>query len=152
MNPPWTNWPACPCGCGVEALKLTKFGHVVGCSCRSCIGRRNRSKGQRAQAKAHRALGGTGFTPTNEESARPYQVEVTVFPEVKTGQQIPATWDRFIETDWFRRALEQSTRAVPAGSGALPCVVLRGDFAVIDIRGRSGGSRGTGMDGPSGVR
>lgn len=133
---PWQDWPACPCGCGVDGLKLTKVGHVIGCGCRSCIGRRNQAKGKRTQAKTHRRLGGTGFTPSNEESARPYQVEVTVMPEVKAGQQIPATFDRFIETDWFRRALDQSTRAVPTGSGALPCVVIRGEWAVIDIRGR----------------
>jgi hypothetical protein len=55
-------------------------------------------------------------------------------PEVKTGQQVPASFDKFISTEWFRRALSQSARAVPFGSGALPCVVLRGDFAVVDIR------------------
>jgi hypothetical protein len=82
----------------------------------------------------HKRLGGTGFTPHDEESARPYLVECMVMPESKTGAQIPTSWDKFIATEFFRRALEQSERAVPAGSGALPCVVLRGDFAVIDIR------------------
>jgi hypothetical protein len=61
-----------------------------------------------------------------------------VMPEGKTAQkkrgQIPKAWDDFIATEWFRRALSQSERAVPFGSGALPCVVLRGDFAVVDIR------------------
>lgn len=135
---PWQGWPACPCGCGVDGLKLSvKTGHVArDCACRPCIGRRNQQKGKRAQAKTHRALGGTGFTPSNEESARPYQVEVTVMPEVKHGQQVPANFDRFIESEWFRRALDQSSRAVPTGSGALPCVVIRGQWAVIDIRGR----------------
>lgn len=140
----WEAWPACPCGCGVDALKLTKYGHVIGCACRSCIGRRSQRAGKRAQAKGHRALGGQGFTPSNEESARPYQIEVTVMPEHKTGQQVPATFDRFITTDWFRRALDQSTRAVPTGSGALPCVVIRGQWAVIDIRG---GRKGERLDG-----
>jgi hypothetical protein len=59
-----------------------------------------------------------------------------VMPEVKTGQQIPASWDKFVSSEFFRRALSQSERAVPFGSGALPCVVLRGDFAVVDIRRR----------------
>jgi hypothetical protein len=118
----------------VEALKLTRTGHVPKCTCRSCTGRRNQRKGKAGQAKTHRALGGTGFTPSNEESARPYQIEVTVMPEVKVGAQIPASWDKFVGTDWFRRALSQSARAVPVGSGALPCVVLRGDFAIVDIR------------------
>jgi hypothetical protein len=127
--------PTCVCGCGEVNLKIQlKTGHVVGCRCPSCIGRRNRRKGHAAQARAHKRLGGQGWTPTEESSARPYQVECLVMPEVKTGQQIPKSWDTFIKTEWFRRALSQSERAVPFGSGALPCVVLRGDFAVVDIR------------------
>jgi hypothetical protein len=82
----------------------------------------------------HKRLGGEGFTPTNEESARPYHVECLVMPESKVGGQVPASFDKFINTEWFRRAMSQSERAVPFGSGALPCVVLRGQFAVVDIR------------------
>jgi len=125
----------CVCGCGEVNLKTQlKTGHVVGCTCRPCIGRRNRRKGQKAQAKMHKNLGGTGFTPTNEESARPYHVECILMPEGKTGKQVPKSWDDFVSSEWFRHALSQSSRAVPFGSGALPCVVLRGDFAVVDIR------------------
>jgi hypothetical protein len=61
-------------------------------------------------------------------------VTVTVLPEVKVGAQIPASFDKFVGSEWFRHALSQSARAVPVGSGALPCVVLRGQFAVVDIR------------------
>jgi hypothetical protein len=82
----------------------------------------------------HKRLGGTGWTPSQEEAARPYTVEVTVLPESKTGGQIPASFDKFIATEWFRRALSQSERAVPVGSGALPAVVIRGDWCLIDIR------------------
>jgi len=129
--------PECSCGCGVVNLKTQlKTGHVVGCACPSCRGRRYRRKGQKGQAKMHRRLGGEGFTPTNEESARPYHVECLVMPESKVGGQIPASWDKFVSSEFFRRALSQSERAVPFGSGALPCVVLRGDFAVVDIRRR----------------
>lgn len=133
---PWPGYPGCPCGCGLTGLKLQMRHdrHLVGCKCRVCTGRRNRRKGQAGQAKAHRNLGGTGRTPSQEESARPYEVTVTVLPEVKTGEQIPASFDKFVGSEWFRRALSQSARAVPVGSGALPCVVLRGDFAVVDIR------------------
>jgi len=84
----------------------------------------------------HRRLGGEGFTPSNEETARPYEVTVSVMPESKTGGQVPASFDRFIGTDWFRRALGQSKRAVPVGSGVLPAVVIRGDWCIVDIRGR----------------
>jgi hypothetical protein len=133
---PWPGFPLCPCGCEAEGMKLQlrHDGHLVGCECPVCRGRRNRRKGQAGQARTHKRLGGQGFTPTNEESARPYHVECLVMPEVKTGQQIPKSFDTFINTEWFRRALNQSVRALPVGSGALPCVVIRGDYAVIDIR------------------
>lgn len=128
----WRPYDSCPCGCGVRSHKLTKHGHAIWCACKACIGRRNRRKGQRAQRQMHQRLGGTGWTPANEESARPYTL--TIMPESKTGDQIPAAWDRFVATAWFRRALEQSRRAAPAGSGARPAVVIRGDWAIVDIR------------------
>ncbi len=127
----------CICGCGEVNLKTQlRTNHVIGCKCPSCIGRRNKRKGQAGQAKMHKRLGGDGWTPTNEESARPYNVECLVMPESKVGGQVPASFDKFIATEWFRRALSQSARAVPLGSGALPCVVLRGQWAVVDIRRR----------------
>lgn len=63
-------------------------------------------------------------------------MEVSVLPEHKGGAQIPKSWDSFIATEWFRRALRQSERALPVGSGALPAVTLRSQFVVVDIRGR----------------
>jgi len=139
IKPPWDSFPICPCpdmNCMETGTKLShKTGHLVRvCRCSSCRGGRNQRKGKRAQATTHRRLGGTSWTPSNEESARPYQVEVTVMPEVKTGEQIPASWEKFVKTDWFRRALDQSARAIPVGSGARPCVVIRGQFAIVDIR------------------
>lgn len=125
----------CPCGCDQTASKLSlRTGHVVGCACRPCTGRRSQKKGKAAQRKTHQNLGGQGFTPSNEESARPYTVEVVLMPEVKTGGQVPASWDKLIGTDWFRRAMSQSERAVPIGSGAYPCVAIRGDYVIVDIR------------------
>ena len=84
----------------------------------------------------HKRLGGEGFTPTHEEGARPYVVEIAIMPESKTGGQVPASWDKFLATEWFRRALDQSARAAPVGSGVLPAVVIRGDWCLVDIRGR----------------
>ena len=144
MNTVTQTFGPCPCGegiggirtCGIQGTKLTRYGHLVGCTCRSCLGRRSKRKGQKAQAKMHKRLGGQGFTPSNEESARPYEVTVLVMPESKTGGQVPASWDKFIGTEWFRRALDQSTRAAPVGSGVLPAIVIRGDFCIMDIRGR----------------
>lgn len=135
---PWPEFPSCPCGCGEQGMKLQlrHDKHLVGCSCRSCIGRRNKFKGQRTQARTHRRLSGEGFTPSNEESARPYIVEVSIMPESKGGDQIPAAFERFMHSEWFRRALSQSARAVPFGSGVLPAVSIRGDFMIVDIRRR----------------
>lgn len=109
----------CPCGCTVIG-KEQRTGHARGCSCRPCIGRRNRRKGHAGQAKMHRALGGVGFTPHDEESGRTYSVEVQV--EAKVGDQIPRTFVAFSETDWLRRALSQAERAIPAGVQAFPAV------------------------------
>lgn len=145
---PWPTWPYCPCGCGVEGLKLLaplKRGphigeqHVKGCKCRSHISMRNRGKGQGAQRTMHRDLGGQGWTPTHEEAGRGYPIEVvgteggteqvdsqvtglTVHPESKQGQQVPAALQKFLATDWYRRALDQSVRSLPVGSGAKPAV------------------------------
>lgn len=131
--------PGTECPCGIEGCTGSKLsfrtGHVARvCACASCRGLRNQRKGKRGQARTHRALGGTGFTPSNEESGRPYTIEVSVLPEVKTGQQIPASWDRFAASEWFRRALSQSERSVPFGTGVLPAVVIRGDWCIVDIR------------------
>jgi len=92
----------------------------VGCSCRPCIGTRNRRKGQAAQAKGHRALGGVGFTPTNEESTGGYPIVVQC--EWKTGGQVPASFLKFIGLDWTRRALSQANRARRIGDGSMPAI------------------------------
>ena len=64
-----------------------------------------------------------------------------MMPESKTGNQIPASWTKFVATEWFRRAMDQSRRAVPAGSGALPAVVLHGDWLIVDLNGSGHGDR-----------
>lgn len=137
---PWPGFPDCPCGCGAQGLKLQvrHDAHLVGCLCPVCRGRRNRAKGRGAQRKMHQALGGTGWSPTHEEAARPYTIELTVMPESKEGGQIPASWSKFLATEWFRRALEQSERAVPSGTAVIPAVVLNGRWLIADLRARQG--------------
>jgi hypothetical protein len=135
--PVWHPYDPCPCECGVIGWKLRKNGHVVGCSCRSCIGGRNRKKGQAAQAKAHRALGGQGFTPTHEESGLYY--DLTVRPEVKTGQQVPASFRKFISLDWTRRAMSQSERAIAVGIDARASICIDGRWLVVDLKRASPG-------------
>ena len=123
MMAPWEGWPACPCGCGVEGLKLQERHdkHLVGCTCRPCIGRRNRRSGQKTEAKRHRRLGGQGQTP-RDELAYSYSLNVTT--EDKHGAQIPASFLKFIDLEWTRHALRQAEKKVPTGSDALPILVL----------------------------
>lgn len=123
----------CPCGCGVTGSKLSsKTGHIVReCACASCRGSRNVRKGKRGQAKTHRALGGQGFTPYHEESGM--FRDITVRPEVKTGAQVPASFGKFVGTDWFRHALSQSERSIPVGIDAKPCVSIDGRWLVVKL-------------------
>lgn len=125
---------------------ICKHGSRRG-DCRPCISLRNRNFGRQVQREMHQALGGVGFSPTHEESGRGYDVEfnaedeptleivdvsedvtvagfVKVHPEAKGGQQIPASFTKAFGTDWWRRALSQSQRSLPVGSGAKPAVWL----------------------------
>jgi len=142
--------PPGPCACGEKACKAegTKLvralrdddgpQHLVGCNCVRHRNKRNNGRGKRGQAKMHKRLGGESWTPHHEESARPYTVEVVVMPESKAGAQIPKSWASFIATDWFRRALSQSARSAPLGSGVIPAIVLDGRWLVADLRPRKG--------------
>jgi hypothetical protein len=138
IRPDFVPGDACHCGLeGCRGSKLSsKTGHVVGCVCRPCLGRRNRKKGHRAQATAHRKLGGTGFTPHDEESGRTYSVEVQA--EVKAGSQIPRSFVAFSGLDWTRRAFSQAERAIPVGVQAYPAVYLqlperKGHYLVVKV-------------------
>jgi hypothetical protein len=126
----------CPCGCGVTGSKLSfKSGHVVRlCACPSCRNSRNVKRGKRGQAKTHRALDGQGFTPFHEESGLFY--DLTVRPEVKAGAQIPASFRSFVSSEWFRHALSQSSRSIPEGVDARPCVSLDGRWLIVDLQRR----------------
>jgi len=107
--------------CDVVGTKLSKYGHLVGCKCRPCLGRRNKRSGQRTEAKRHRRLGGQGQTP-RDELAYSYSLNVTT--EDKHGQQIPQNFIRFIELEWTRHALRQAEKKIPVGSDAQPALVL----------------------------
>ena len=107
--------------CEQVGTKLTKYGHLKFCTCRSCIGRRNRRSGQRTEAKRHRRLGGQGQTP-RDELAFSYSINITT--EDKHGAQIPASFRSFIAAKWTHDALRQAEKKVPVGSDALPMVVL----------------------------
>jgi hypothetical protein len=106
--------------------------HVIGCKCKRHLGSRNSRKGQAGQAKGHRNLGGQGFTPGNEESVGGYEVRVQV--EHKAGSQVPASFHKFIKTEWFRRALSQADRARRVGDGSKPSVMIDGRWLVTDCK------------------
>jgi hypothetical protein len=135
----WHPYEPCPCGCEEIHQKLKRNGHVVGCRCRSCIGTRNRRKGHAAQAKGHRALGGVGFTPTNEESTGGYPIRVQV--EHKTGYGANRVrFDQFIETAFFKEALKQAKKALRVGDGAMPGVMLDGRWLIVDTKRNKDGA------------
>jgi hypothetical protein len=148
----WQPYHPCPCGCEVVAWKLSvKSGHVVGCKCRPCTGRRSRKKGQAAQHRTWKALGGEGPTPLHEEST-PEQ-EIKVRPEVKSGGQVPKSFHAFIATEWFRRAMTQARNGARIGTGVKPSVSIDGRWLIIDLRGVARGMEdavepGVGETGP----
>lgn len=118
----------------MEGLKLSiKTGHLVRiCGCLSCRNARNVHKGKRGQAKGHRALGGVGFTPSNEEATNGYDVRVQV--EHKAGAQVPASFRKLIKGEWFRHALSQAERARRIGDGTYPAVMIDGRYLIVDCK------------------
>ncbi|HWP38369.1 MAG TPA: hypothetical protein VNL18_12530 [Gemmatimonadales bacterium] len=75
--------------------------------------------------KAHRLMKDEGMPdlpPTHEEKGHTYSLLYR--PEVKSGAQVPASFRKFLASEWFRKALSQSERAVPVGSGAKPAVFM----------------------------
>lgn len=130
-------YPLCSCGCGVYGV-LTKREpqHARGCTCRVHQGRRNRANGQRSQSKGYKKLGGKAMrSPTNEEWAEVLNIPVKM--ENKAGQQIPANFRRFVEGEWWRRALSQAERSIPVGVDARAAVRLDlgrdGDFVLVRL-------------------
>lgn len=118
----WIPFAPCPCGCPVQSAKLsTRTGHVRGCSCRPCLGRRSKRKGRAAQARGYRALGGSApFTPGHEENQGVLSVEVAV--ESKAGHQVPRSLLKFARSEWSRRAWSQAERSIPAAMQAHPAI------------------------------
>ena len=127
----------CPCGddiCNVQGTKIAKVsGHLVFCGCISCRNRNNQKRGRRGQAKAHKALGGSGFTPYHEEAGLYY--DLTTRPEVKTGYAAQSKKFReFVAGQFFLDALLQSEKSIPEGIVAKPSVSIDGKWLIVDIR------------------
>ena len=84
----------CPCGCGKFGTIKMGNGHVKGCPCRSCMGRRNRLKGRDKQRRAQRALIGSGSHAHAHEENWSDQLFAT---EVKAGGQV-----KTVQTFWLK--------------------------------------------------
>lgn len=96
----------CPCGCSVRG-PLTKNGHVRGCGCRPCIGRRSRQGGLAKQRAARKKLGVPnarfhGQNGNEENWAGPFRVEV------KSGAQTNPAATRYLKDE----AQSESKRAI----------------------------------------
>jgi hypothetical protein len=127
----------CPCDaarCEVVGTKLNRAGHVVGCVCPSCLGKRNRKAGQEAERRRHKRLGGVGGTP-HDELATSYSLNVTT--QDKHGAQVPAAFVALIDSKWFHDAMRQAEKKLPVGSNAMPSVYLepprRGSWLVVRV-------------------
>lgn len=58
----------CGCGCGMfGTLRKAPAGHVRGCDCKRCQGKRNRTKGDSKARTARKALGISGAMSRHEE-------------------------------------------------------------------------------------
>lgn len=135
MNPVTQPLGECPCGmCALAGTKLTKFGHLVGCTCASCRGRRNKRKGRASEARAWKQLGAPGPT-RNDDSYFGFPLVASI--ENKVGQQIPAKFTSFVDSEWLRRAMFQAQKKIPVGEEAYPTVRLELSpsraYLVVDI-------------------
>ena len=66
---------------------------------------------------------------------------LNIATEDKTGQQVPATFARFIGLEWTRHAFAQATKKVPVGSDAYPALYIElapsRAFLVVDLQGKA---------------
>lgn len=95
----------CVCGCGLFGTPLKRpEGHVRGCNCPRCRGKRNRAKGDSKARTARKKLGIGGAMSRHEEH---WGGRVRV--EMKAGKQVDPIATR------FNAARAQSEEARPIG-------------------------------------
>ena len=95
----------CVCGCGLFGTpRVRPEGHIRGCNCPRCRGKRNRAKGDAKARKARKALGIPGVMSRHEEH---FGGRVRV--EMKAGAQVGPIQTR------FELARLQSEAARPLG-------------------------------------
>lgn len=85
----------CACGCGLFGTpRVRPEGHIRGCNCARCRGKRNRAKGDSKARKARQALGITGANTRHEELwGGAFRIEV------KAGAQIKPIATRFLDAE-----------------------------------------------------
>lgn len=140
MRSPWKPYDPCVCGCGVvgwktvKPLKTDPRPHVVGCTCRPHLGKRNQKKGKLGEYNRHRRLGGEGFTPHDE---LPHTYPLTVTTQDKKGRQVPREFVNFVRSTWYRHAMEQAIKKLAIGSDAHAALYLEpeggGAWLLVDI-------------------
>lgn len=95
----------CECGCGLFGTPLKRpEGHIRGCKCPRCMGKRNRAKGDTKARKARKALGIGGVNSRHEEV---WGGDLRL--EVKAGAQIKPVVTAFLKCE------AQSEAARPIG-------------------------------------
>lgn len=106
----------CACGCELfGTLRKRPEGHVRGCECARCRGKRNRSKGLKKQRDARKRLGvapSHKFGDANEENWN----DPLFANEVKSGAQIRAA-----VTAWNRIEAQVKSNQSDFGSQRKPC-------------------------------
>lgn len=113
----------CPCGdqrCDKFGTLSTRLGHVRGCPCRRCMGKRNRKSGLARQSVARKALGipGQKFGDANEER----WADNMFANEVKSGKQCGplANWWARVEAQVLANRAEHGDRRRPVRAVAMP--------------------------------
>jgi hypothetical protein len=85
----------CACNCGLfGTLRKRPEGHIRGCNCPKCRGKRNRQKGDSKARQARKALGITGVNSRHEEV---WGGDVRV--EVKAGAQVKPVVTAFLRCE-----------------------------------------------------
>ncbi len=85
----------CVCGCGLFGTPRKRpLGHIRGCECAQCRGKRNRSKGDAKARVARKALGLGGANTRHEEH---WGGDMRV--EVKAGAQIKPVFTAFLRCE-----------------------------------------------------
>lgn len=85
----------CVCGCGLFGTPLKRpEGHIRGCACNKCRGKRNRAKGDKKARDARKVLGIGGANTRHEEL---WGGDIRV--EVKAGAQINPVFTAYLRCE-----------------------------------------------------